>query len=162
MDDGVRRLMQDVAATYGQLAPGDAGKRPGERGGVPRRSLRFLFRGQRSRRGRNDLRHIAPIRECRTFRPGEPSPGAETESGRAASKNSLPEAPAAGGDNCCVQPSCDWCALHEGACDCFTNLQAGRLPWMRFGMAQRPGCRGGNRRRRHGVEHHPRAPDRRA
>ena len=27
--------------------------------------------------------------------------------------------------NCCVQPSCDWCALHEGSCDCFPNLQAG-------------------------------------
>ncbi len=27
--------------------------------------------------------------------------------------------------NCCVKPSCDWCALHEGACDCFANLQAG-------------------------------------
>ncbi|MGH9320092.1 MAG: hypothetical protein ACRD3V_09410 [Vicinamibacteria bacterium] len=27
--------------------------------------------------------------------------------------------------NCCVQPSCDWCALHEGYCDCFANLQAG-------------------------------------
>ncbi len=26
--------------------------------------------------------------------------------------------------NCCVQPSCDWCALHEGSCDCFANLQA--------------------------------------
>jgi len=34
--------------------------------------------------------------------------------------------------NCCVQPSCDWCALHEGACDCFTNLQAGE--------AVCPGC----------------------
>jgi hypothetical protein len=27
--------------------------------------------------------------------------------------------------NCCVEPSCDWCALHEGSCGCFTNLQAG-------------------------------------
>ena len=27
--------------------------------------------------------------------------------------------------NCCVEPSCDWCALHEGACDCFSNLKAG-------------------------------------
>jgi hypothetical protein len=26
--------------------------------------------------------------------------------------------------NCCVQPSCDWCALHEGSCECFSNLQA--------------------------------------
>jgi hypothetical protein len=26
--------------------------------------------------------------------------------------------------NCCVEPSCDWCALHESACDCFANLQA--------------------------------------
>lgn len=30
-----------------------------------------------------------------------------------------------GAYNCCVEPSCDWCALHEGSCDCFTNLQAG-------------------------------------
>jgi hypothetical protein len=34
--------------------------------------------------------------------------------------------------NCCVKPSCDWCALHEGACDCFTNVQAGE--------AVCPGC----------------------
>ncbi len=34
--------------------------------------------------------------------------------------------------NCCVQPSCDWCVLHEGACGCFTNLQAGE--------AVCPGC----------------------
>ncbi len=27
--------------------------------------------------------------------------------------------------DCCVQPSCNWCALHEGSCDCFSNLQAG-------------------------------------
>ena len=30
-----------------------------------------------------------------------------------------------GSYNCCVKPSCDWCALHEGACACFTNLLAG-------------------------------------
>jgi hypothetical protein len=34
--------------------------------------------------------------------------------------------------NCCVKPSCVWCALHEGACDCFSNLQAGE--------AVCPGC----------------------
>ena len=34
--------------------------------------------------------------------------------------------------NCCVKPSCDWCALHEGSCACFTNLQAGE--------AVCPGC----------------------
>jgi hypothetical protein len=34
--------------------------------------------------------------------------------------------------NCCVKPSCDWCALHEGSCDCFPNLQAGE--------AVCPGC----------------------
>lgn len=34
--------------------------------------------------------------------------------------------------NCCVQPSCSWCALHEGSCACFTNLQAGE--------AVCPGC----------------------
>jgi hypothetical protein len=27
--------------------------------------------------------------------------------------------------NCRVQPSCDWCALHEGSCSCFSNVQAG-------------------------------------
>ena len=34
--------------------------------------------------------------------------------------------------NCCVQPSCDWCALHEGSCECFNNLQDG--------AAVCPGC----------------------
>ena len=34
--------------------------------------------------------------------------------------------------NCCVQPSCDWCALHEGSCECFNNLQQGE--------AVCPGC----------------------
>ena len=34
--------------------------------------------------------------------------------------------------NCCVQPSCDWCALHEGSCECFNNLQEGE--------AVCPGC----------------------
>jgi len=27
--------------------------------------------------------------------------------------------------NCCVQPACSWCALHEGSCACFSNLQEG-------------------------------------
>ena len=27
--------------------------------------------------------------------------------------------------NCCVQPACTWCALHEGNCACFSNLQEG-------------------------------------
>lgn len=30
-----------------------------------------------------------------------------------------------GSYNCCVQPSCNWCALHEGSCACFTNLLEG-------------------------------------
>ena len=34
--------------------------------------------------------------------------------------------------NCCVQPACDWCALHEGNCECFSNLQEGE--------AVCPGC----------------------
>jgi hypothetical protein len=34
--------------------------------------------------------------------------------------------------NCCVQPSCNWCALHEGSCDCFSNVQAAK--------AVCPGC----------------------
>lgn len=28
--------------------------------------------------------------------------------------------------NCCVQPACDWCLLHEGECDCYENLKAGK------------------------------------
>lgn len=31
----------------------------------------------------------------------------------------------AGEYNCCVDPPCDWCALHEGSCACFTNLDSG-------------------------------------
>ncbi len=27
--------------------------------------------------------------------------------------------------NCCIQPSCDWCALHERSCGCFSNLVGG-------------------------------------
>ncbi len=26
--------------------------------------------------------------------------------------------------NCCVQPACDWCLLHEGNCECYDNLKA--------------------------------------
>lgn len=28
--------------------------------------------------------------------------------------------------DCCVHPTCHWCALHEGACDCRPNLEAGK------------------------------------
>lgn len=28
--------------------------------------------------------------------------------------------------NCCVQPSCDWCLLHDGDCECYDNLKAGK------------------------------------
>jgi hypothetical protein len=71
----------------------------------------------------------------------EPKPSVAAESAREASSTPSPEAELEqiktrleavktqlfdrGKYNCCVQPSCDWCALHEGACDCFTNLQAG-------------------------------------
>jgi len=34
--------------------------------------------------------------------------------------------------NCCIEPSCDWCALHEGSCSCHNNLEAGE--------AVCPGC----------------------
>lgn len=34
--------------------------------------------------------------------------------------------------NCCVDPPCNWCALHEGSCACFTNLDSGE--------AVCPGC----------------------
>ncbi|MGH9463766.1 MAG: hypothetical protein ACRD1X_21395 [Vicinamibacteria bacterium] len=27
--------------------------------------------------------------------------------------------------NCCIQPPCDWCALHEGSCACLSNLLGG-------------------------------------
>ena len=27
--------------------------------------------------------------------------------------------------NCCIEPRCSWCALHEGECECFNNLQQG-------------------------------------
>ena len=27
--------------------------------------------------------------------------------------------------NCCVAPRCNWCALHEGECECFDNIQQG-------------------------------------
>ena len=81
----------------------------------------------------------------------EPKPAVEAEEAQEASAPPLPLSPEAeleqietrleavkthlfdqGKYNCCVQPSCDWCALHEGACDCFTNLQAGE--------AVCPGC----------------------
>ncbi|HLE22316.1 MAG TPA: hypothetical protein VJB88_14485, partial [Vicinamibacteria bacterium] len=74
--------------------------------------------------------------------PAEPKPDVEAEEAQEASSKPLsPEAELEqietrleavktrlfdqGKYNCCVQPPCDWCALHEGACDCFTNLQAG-------------------------------------
>ncbi|NIR52583.1 hypothetical protein GWO43_28745, partial [candidate division KSB1 bacterium] len=28
--------------------------------------------------------------------------------------------------NCCTQPTCDWCALHEGECPCHDNLNVGK------------------------------------
>lgn len=28
--------------------------------------------------------------------------------------------------NCCIQPTCDWCALQEGECPCYDNLKAGK------------------------------------
>ena len=34
--------------------------------------------------------------------------------------------------NCCIEPSCNWCALHEGSCSCHNNLEAGQ--------AVCPGC----------------------
>jgi len=32
----------------------------------------------------------------------------------------------AGRYNCCVHPACDWCALHEGECQCRDNIRAGK------------------------------------
>ena len=29
-----------------------------------------------------------------------------------------------GSYDCCVQPGCDWCVLHEGECECHDNLTA--------------------------------------
>lgn len=34
--------------------------------------------------------------------------------------------------NCCIEPRCNWCALHEGECPCFASVQAGE--------AVCPGC----------------------
>ena len=28
--------------------------------------------------------------------------------------------------NCCVQPACDWCLLHEGNCKCYDNIKANK------------------------------------
>ena len=28
--------------------------------------------------------------------------------------------------NCCIQPTCNWCALNEGDCECYDNLKDGR------------------------------------
>ena len=28
--------------------------------------------------------------------------------------------------DCCIQPGCDWCVLHEGECECHDNLTAGK------------------------------------
>ena len=27
--------------------------------------------------------------------------------------------------NCCIQPTCNWCALNEGDCECYDNLKDG-------------------------------------
>ncbi len=31
----------------------------------------------------------------------------------------------AGKYDCCIQPTCNWCALYEGECDCRDNLKEG-------------------------------------
>ena len=28
--------------------------------------------------------------------------------------------------DCCIQPGCDWCVLHEGECECHDNVKAGK------------------------------------
>ncbi len=28
--------------------------------------------------------------------------------------------------NCCIQPTCNWCVLHDGDCECYDNLKAGK------------------------------------
>ena len=28
--------------------------------------------------------------------------------------------------DCCIQPGCDWCVLHEGECECHDNIKAGK------------------------------------
>ncbi len=30
-----------------------------------------------------------------------------------------------GSYDCCIQPGCDWCVLHEGECECHDNIKAG-------------------------------------
>ena len=68
--------------------------------------------------------------------PAEPQAGRETRTESMSAEADLEEIKArletvkealseSGSYNCCVQPSCDWCALHERSCACFTNLLAG-------------------------------------
>ncbi|MFQ5824200.1 MAG: hypothetical protein ACE5JB_09115 [bacterium] len=38
----------------------------------------------------------------------------------------------AGEYNCCIHPTCNWCALQEGNCDCYDEVKAGE--------AVCPGC----------------------
>lgn len=52
------------------------------------------------------------------------SPDARLANIKAKLKAVKSELTAAGKYNCCVQPSCDWCALKEGECPCHDNLLA--------------------------------------
>ena len=67
----------------------------------------------------------APPAEATASPLSSPSPGERLE----AIQGDLVEVIAAlnedGDYNCCVQPACTWCALNEGNCTCFSNLQEG-------------------------------------
>lgn len=55
----------------------------------------------------------------------EPSPEARLEAIHGDLADVIAALNEDGDYNCCVQPACTWCALHEGNCTCFSNLQEG-------------------------------------
>ena len=57
--------------------------------------------------------------------PANEPPAARLEELRAALADVTAELNQGGEYNCCVHPPCTWCALHEGTCTCFDNLQQG-------------------------------------
>ncbi|MFQ5649883.1 MAG: hypothetical protein ACE5IY_08065 [bacterium] len=41
--------------------------------------------------------------------------------------------------NCCIHPTCNWCLLHEGECECHDNLKAGKEVCPGCGLGWRNG-----------------------
>ena len=60
------------------------------------------------------------------------SPAEQLESVHAALEELKSELANEGKYSCCVFPSCNWCALHEGQCACYPNVEAN--------MEVCPGC----------------------